>query len=86
MSVNIYGSILMPLMTRTMGETPKTDHWDSNKKDSMAFFGMCFMGLGELIGGLTIGRFRDRFGNAAGYLTEIVLLLANFALIIDFNS
>ena len=74
LSVNIYGSILMPLMTRTMSNNPKTAPWEENHKDAFAFFAICFMGAGEIIGGLTMGPLRDKIGTKLSFFVEILLL------------
>ena len=36
LSVNIYGSILMPLMKRTMKDSHHSEGWNTNKKEAMA--------------------------------------------------
>ena len=51
----------------------------------MAFFGICFMGAGELVGGLGMGPLRDKIGTKMAFGVEILLLIATFTLIIWFN-
>jgi predicted MFS family arabinose efflux permease len=57
-NIAVYGSILISLMTRSMEEV----------SDTKALLAMAFFGLGEIIGGLGIGRMRDCVSNRAAVI------------------
>lgn len=64
-SMAVFASIFISLMTRTMLSSTEFPYLRSDKdmQNKESLLAMIYLGFGEILGGLFIGQIRDYFGN-----------------------
>ena len=80
MSLAAFSGSFVPLMNATMDIN--YPDWNDNKKLSMSLFAMIPLGIGELIGSLTIGKVNDKYGSKATVVIILILTLTAFAVLL----
>ena len=79
LSTAAFGGSFVPLMNDTMSKD--NPDWNDNIKLSMSLFAMIPLGFGEMIGGLLMGKLRDKLGNQIFLKILLISTLVAFALI-----
>jgi MFS family permease len=75
-SVGFYSGLLIPILVDSLHGTELTE----NQKLMKAFEAMTFLGVGEIVGGLLIGKVIDKIGGkVCGILTIISIFMQTIA-------
>jgi len=70
LSVSVYSSFLITLMSKTMD-----DSWDDDKKSKYSLLAMACFGVGEILGALASGQVLDRLGYKSLIVLQIILMI-----------
>ena len=54
--------------------------------DVKALLAMTMLGLGEILGGYIVGGIRDKLGNRAALVAEMILLVSAVATVMIYNN
>ncbi len=79
MSLAAYSGSFVPLMYSSMDIN--YPDWNDNKKLAMSLFAMIPLGIGEIVGSLTIGKVNDKYGPKATVVIILILTLTAFAVL-----
>ena len=92
-SVNIFAAVFVVMNTRTMKHTYKDcevedvkDCSSEEKRLRYALFTMTTLGVGEILGGIVLGKIRDALGNKLALIILIIETLVGVGLVIIVNN
>ena len=80
----IFASLFVPLMTDTIKANPQTEDWDEATRNTHCLLAYIGLGVGEIVGGLCIGKIIDKIGNKASLFLCLILVFVATATALAF--
>jgi MFS family permease len=80
----IFATLFVPLMTDAIKANPETQSWVAATSNKHCLLALVGFGVGEIVGGLALGKIMDKIGNKASLVLCLVLMLVGTAAALAF--